>query len=386
MIRLNIHNILLTLINKDKNGKMTYAHSSNNSFTPSNEFWKMIENLFLKFPFCEHSHEFNSRDEIIKYYEERYIESFDIIDDDNDIYGNKLKVEFYEDQKVKDLNFPRIQREAFQAKFKIRINHLGKVIRFLSNHISNAGTVYKFKHFFESMYYYLKDIHDTNPKIRMIQRRGLDDKTRANYESSKKSFLKIDGGFIKPNEFMDYFNSTCIKHSVPFIMFILYDQCFVVHTTDLFIEKAIQELPVFLSHPNLKHANELFVEAYRKKKSGDDIDCLAKVRNGIEAIRDYIYSKYTSLPPTTHSPHHDLKILFDNHSTTVFDYAKIPESDPSKLKIITDYLRDTVLLTVKLGNFGHHTLANPSLVEENISQSALGLVASIFPYLFYLLK
>ena len=365
---------------------MTYAHNSKQSFTPSNDFWKMIENLFLKFPFCEHSQEFDSRDEIIKYYEEKYSESFDISDSDNDIYGNKLKIEFYKDQKVKDLHFSRIQRQAYQAEFKIRINHLGRVIKFLSNHISNADAVYKFQHFFESMYYYLKDIHDINPKIRMIQTRGLDDKTRANYESSKESFLKIDGGFIKPNKFMDYFNSTCIKHSVPFIMFILNDQCFVVHMTDLFIEKAIQELPLFLSHPDLKHANELFIEAYRKKKFGDNKDCLAKVRNGIEVIRDYIYSKYTSLPPTTHSPHNDLKILFDNYSTTVFDYAKIPESDSRKLKIITDYLRDSVLLTVKLGNFGHHTLVNPSLVEENISQTALGLVSSIFPYLFYLLK
>ena len=54
---------------------------------------------------------------------------------------------------------------------------------------------------------------------------------------------------------------------------------------------------------------------------------------------------------------------------TKFDYTKIPESDLSKLKIITDYLRDSVLLTVKLGNFGHHTLTNPSLVEKNISQT-----------------
>ena len=103
-------------------------------------------------------------------------------------------------------------------------------------------------------------------------------------------------------------------------------------------------------------------------------------------IRDYIFSQYTSLPPPTTSPHNDFKILFDNHSSVVFDYSKIPETDLKKLNIITDYLKDVILLAIKFGNFGRHTLTNHRLVEANTSYLALGLVASILPYIFYLLR
>lgn len=78
--------------------------------------------------------------------------------------------------------------------------------------------------------------------------------------------------------------------------------------------------------------------------------------------------------------------LFNTYSTTVFDFAKIPETNPIKLNKITGYLRDSILLAVKFGNFGHHPLVNPSLAETNTSYFALGLVASVLPYLYYLLK
>ena len=73
---------------------MSYSHKTVHSFTPNIEFWRSIEILFLKFPFCEQGSEFDPRDDIINYYEEKYRERFDVTDNDNDIYGEKLKIEF----------------------------------------------------------------------------------------------------------------------------------------------------------------------------------------------------------------------------------------------------------------------------------------------------
>ncbi len=163
-----------------------------------------------------------------------------------------------------------------------------------------------------------------------------------------------------------------------------YDKCYVLHTTDIFIEKSIQELPIFLSQPDLQHANELFAEAFNQRNSGNNKECLANIREGLETIRDYIYNKYSLTKGT--NLHSDLEKLFNKFSSTVFNYTKIPEEDPEKLKKIADYLRDSVLLAVKFGNFGHHTISNPDLLEGNTSHFTLGLIASILPYLNYILK
>lgn len=185
-------------------------------------------------------------------------------------------------------------------------------------------------------------------------------------------------------EYLDKFNNVCRIHKVPFIIFPFYDKCYVVHTTDIFIEKVIQDLPIFLSHPDLRHTNKLFVESYRQRNSGNYKECLAKIRDGLEAIRDYIYNKYSLTSGT--NLHNDMERLFNSFSSMVFDYTKIPEEDPVKLKKIVDYLRDSVLLAVKFGNFGHHTISNPDLLEDNTSYFTLGLIASILPYLNDILK
>lgn len=173
-------------------------------------------------------------------------------------------------------------------------------------------------------------------------------------------------------------------HNVPFIMCVYNDDCYVVHTTDIFVEKIIQEIPLFLTYPDLRGGNRSFVQAYVLRSEGNHKDCLAKIREGLEAVRDYIYSRYHLTKST--SVHNDFEQLFNTHDTIVFDFTKIPEDDPSKLKKIADYLRDTVLLTVKKSNFGHHILTRPDLLEENTSIFALGLVASVIPYILYLLQ
>ena len=326
-----------------------------------------------------------------KIFERRCEEKFDIDNNDTDIYGKlitrkyiwninvnqRLYLDEMDDDERRGIEPRQINKE---------INPIGKLFKFLSNCISDSDKVYKFQHFLEGAYYFLDEIIKFNPELGVMRSAGLSNPNDPNYERRKNEFLNKNGGMMTLKEFLDKFNEICRIHSVPFVMFTFYDECYVVHTTDIFIEKAIQDLPLFLSHQDLRPANELFVEAYREKDSGNDKECLAKVREGIELVRDYIYSRYSSLPTTTHSPHYDFKILFDNHSDTVFDFTKIPENDPNKLQIIKDYLRDTILLAVKYGNFGHHTLPNPSLVENNTSYFTLGLIASVLPYILYLLK
>ena len=41
-------------------------------------------------------------------------------------------------------------------------------------------------------------------------------------------------------QFSNRFNEICIAHGVPFIMFEVNDKCFVIHTTDIFVEKIIK--------------------------------------------------------------------------------------------------------------------------------------------------
>ena len=153
--------------------------------------------------------------------------------------------------------------------------------------------------------------------------------------------------------------------------------------TDIFVEKIIQEIPLFLTDPDLQGANRIFIQAYVLRSEGNHKDCLAKIREGLEAVRDYIYNRYHLRKST--SVHNDFKQLFNIHASTVFDFTKIPEDNLQELEKIVDYLKGTVLLTVKKGNFGHHTLTRPHLLEENTSIFTLGLVASVIPYIIYLL-
>jgi len=344
---------------------MTYTHKTNHSSAPPIKFWRPFENLFQGFPFWEGGSPYDSEpsERLIKYYEKRTHDPFDTHKVTGDIYSYAIR----------------------QTKgIRHTVNYLGRLIKYLSNSIAKSDTVYKFQQFFESMYYYLREIIELNPKNKIVQQFGLEDKDYPYYEKLRNKLFNNNGGLIKPNEYLDYFNSACRMYKVPFVMFTQNDECYVVHITDIFIEKIIRDLPKFLSHPNLNHANSIFIEAYRNRDMGNDKDCLAKVREGLEAVRDYIYNRYSLSKGT--SLHYDMKGLFDQYSNTVFDFTRIPENRPTKLHQITDYLRDSLLLAVKFGNFGHHTLQNPNLVEENTSLFSLGLVASIFPYLLYLLK
>lgn len=371
---------------------MSYTHRTNHSFTPNTEFWRSLENFLNAFPYRQGKTGYIPSDElIVNFYERRFKEKFDVENNENDIYGNPITRKYiwnisgrqrlYLDEMDED------ERRGIEARqINKELNPMGKVIKFLSNSISNPDMVYKFQHFFESIYYFLEQIIDLNPNLSLISSHGLNDKSNPRYEERKNDFLNKNGGIMDLKEFLDKFNDICRNHGVPFVMHTFYDECYVVHSTDIFTEKAILDLPIFLSHSDLRPANELFVEAYRKRKAGNDKDCLAKIREGLEAIRDYIYAKFPSLPAPTISPHNDFKLLFDNHSSVVFDYNKIPEDDPRKLQIITGYLRDTVLLAIKFGNFGHHMLNNPSLLEENTSNFALVLIASVLPYIFHILK
>jgi len=337
---------------------MTYTHQTDHSFSPEIEFWRPIENLFKNFPFWkgndglpEYKYPF---EQLKEYYEMKTQDPFDIEKIKRDIYGDPIN--------KKEWSIAEIRWE--------------QLIKYLADCIENKGKVYKFQHFFECVYYFLREINEKNPKnefvrtYRILKGRGI------RYPPIEK--------LIHFEDYIEYFNSACRKYEVPFVMFTQNEECYVVHITDIFIEKVILDLPKFLSHPDLKKANSLFATAYKNKENGVYKDCLGKVREGMESIRDYIYTKFTLT--SSGNLHNDMKELFNNHSNIVFDYSKIPESDPKKLKQITDYLRDSLLLAVKFGNFGHHILADPSLAEENTSLFSLGLVASIFPYLFYILK
>lgn len=367
---------------------MTYNHKTNHSFTPNLEFWRSMERIFNSFPYWEEWNKYRSKESFISFYEIETKESFNIDDDEVDIYGNEIS-EVYVPRGSHTILLKQIPEEQrSKVPIGVRVNHTGRIIKFLSKCISNPDIVHKFQHFFECAYKFLVKILNFDEYNPIIRRHGLSDKDDANYESAREKFInkyiENERGIIKPIKFKEHFNSACRKHDVPFVMFTQYDECYVVHITDIFEEKIIRDLPKFLSHQDLKSANELFIEAYKQRDMGNHKDCLAKVREGMEAIRDYIYTKY-SLSKSI-SLHNDMKELFNTYSNTVFDFSKIPETDPDKLKQITDYLRDSILLAIKLGNFGHHTLADPTLVEENTSIFSLGLISSLFPYLIYLLK
>ncbi len=366
---------------------MTYNHKTNHSYTPDLEFWRSMENIFESFPYWTERNKYSSRDFFINFYEMETKEAFDVNNNDTDIYGESIQSKWFGVQKI--TGNPELDKNLVPPyKCTFKVNYTRKIIRFLSNHISNQETVYKFQHFLECAYNYLVNILNFDVNNRIIQIHGLGDKNYAKYESRKNQFIenyiKNEKGIIKPEQFKEYFNSACIKHGVPFIMSIFNDKCYVLHTTDIFIEKSIQELPIFLSQPDLQHANELFVESFNQRNSGNNKECLAKIREGLEAIRSYIYNKYSLTKGA--NLHNDMERLFNSFSSTVFDYSKIPEEDPVKLKKIVDYLRDSVLLAVKFGNFGHHTISNPDLLEDNTSYFTLGLIASILPYLNYILK
>jgi len=366
---------------------MSYSHKTKNAYSPNLEFWRSIENLLEAFPYRQGNTSYLSSDEFIKYYERKYNESFDVDYNDTDIYGNQLTREY-----IRSF-IRRIYLDEIDSMKRMNIspekihksrNSTGRVVKFLSNSISNSDTVYKFQHFFESIYYYLNDINNINPDLEVIRRHGLDDKNNAQFPTRWERFKNMNGGLMQVSDLPTRFNEICRAHHVPFVMFVSNDNCYTVHTTDIFVEKIIQDLPFFLTDPNLKGANRLFINAYKFRDEGNHKECLAKVREGIEAVRDYIYTQYSLIKST--SVHKDFKELFNTYSATVFDFTKIPEDDSNKLKKIIDYLRDTILLAVKMGNFGHHTLTRPQLLEENSSLFTLGLISSIIPYIVFLLK
>jgi hypothetical protein len=369
---------------------MTYNHKTDHSHTPDLDFWRSMENLLNAFPYKQEKTGYIPSNEFItNFYERRYEEKFDVDNNDVDIYGKPITGKYiwnisgnqrlYLDEMDED------QRNRIEVRrINKEINSMGKIIKFLSNNISEPDKVNKFQHILESTYYFLEEITKLNPELGVIGSAGLGDKSSPNYERKKSEFLSKNGGIMTLKEYTDKFNDICRIHRVPFIMLTFYDACYVVHITDIFIQKAIQDLPIFLSQPDLQHANELFVEAFNQRNAGNYKECLAKIREGLEAIRDYIYNKFSLTKGT--NLHNDMKNLFNSFSSTVFDYTKIPEQNPSKLNKIVDYLRDSVLLALKFGNFGHHTISNPNLIENNTSYFTLGLIASILPYLNYILK
>jgi len=371
---------------------LTYSHKTDHSCTPSKEFWRSIEILISSFPFWEGGSIYKPHSELIKFYEVETLEAFDVTNSDQNIYGDLLQersiLKHMRHLPLKEI--PAQERKLIKPdKINYRINETGKIIKFLSNHISNPGTVYKFQHFFESMYNYLKEIHNFYPENHEIAIHGLGNKNDANYEKKKAEFIRDyvnkEKGLIKLKDYVEYFNSACRKDAVPFVMFEQNYNCYVVHTTDIFIEKIIQNVPLFLNYPNLDQANDYFIKAYHERDKGNYSECLNNIRKGMEEIRNFIYDKFT-LSNKTGNLHKDLELIFDTYSNVVFDYNKIPETDHNRLEKITNKLKESVLLSVKLTNIGSHSSSVPNLIEENTTLVVLGLVASIFPYLFYLMK
>jgi len=366
---------------------MSYSHKTKHAFTPSLEFWRSLENFLESFPYKQENTGYLTGNEFINYYERKYDERFDVDYNDTDIYGKHLtrkyiwstSQRFYLDE-MDSTKRISISPEKIQKNY----NSTGRLIKFLSNSISNSDTVYKFQHFFECTYYYLNEINKLNPDLQVIKSAGLDDKNHALFPTRWERFKNRNGGLMQASDFSNRFNEICRVHHVPFAMLVFNNSCYVIHTTDIFVEKIIQDLPLFLTDPNLKGANSFFINAYTLRDEGNHKECLAKIREGLEAVRDYIYTRHNLTKSI--SVHKDLEELFNTHSAVVFDFTKIPEDDSIKLNKIIEYLRDSLLLTVKMGNFGHHTLTRPHLLEESSSIFTLGLVSSILPYIIYLLK
>ncbi|MFW9939440.1 MAG: hypothetical protein ACFFFT_00270 [Candidatus Thorarchaeota archaeon] len=366
---------------------MSYSHRTNHAFSPDMEFWRSIEIFIEAFPYKQGNKKSLMEDEYITYYERRYNERFDVDFNDSDVYGKSLSRKFIWNlnQRIYLDEMDPVQRQNIDiGRIRRENNYTGRVVKFLSNSITNPNNVYKFEHYFESAYYYLVEILNLNPDLPIIRHHGLDDQNNAQFQVRWDSFQVANGGLLQPNEFVNEFNRVCRAHSVPFVMCVFNDDCYVIHTTDIFVEKTIQEIPLFLTDPDLQGANHLFIQAYVLRSEGNYKDCLAKAREGLEAVRDCIYDRYNL--PKSRSVHNDYKRLFTNHVSTVFDFTKIPEDNSSELKKIVEYLKCTVLLTVKMGNFGHHTLSRPQLLEESTAIFTLGLVASVIPFIFYLLK
>lgn len=168
-------------------------------------------------------------------------------------------------------------------------------------------------------------------------------------------------------------------------MFTQNGECYVVHITDIFIEKSILDIPIFLIDNNLKQANENFVKAVNLRDKGDYKESLNNLRQAMEDVMDKIYDRY-KLPSKSDSLHNDLIKLFENYRDKIFDFSKIPQANSDKLEKLIAKLKESVSLMVKMTNIGSHKSSDPSLIEENTSLFALGLVAAIFPYIFYLLK
>ena len=69
---------------------MSYSHRTNHSFEPTLDFWKPVEKMFNAFPYWEMSNNYRSKQFLISFYEMETQESFDINDEDIDIYENKI--------------------------------------------------------------------------------------------------------------------------------------------------------------------------------------------------------------------------------------------------------------------------------------------------------
>ncbi len=368
---------------------MTYSHSTTHSFNPKIDFWRSIENLFNSFPYWEQWNKYRSKNGFINFYETKTKESFDVYDDEVDIYG-KMLIELYIPRGAHNIPLKSIPKEQRKnVPIGTRINHTGKIIKFLSKHISNPDNLHKFQQFFECAYKFLVNIQNLDINNPIIRSHGLNDESDVNYERKKENFIEKyinnEKGIIKPDDFKDYFNSACRKHGVPFIMFIQNDKCYVIHTTDIFIEKAILNTPVFLKNNNLKQANEYFVKAVTWRDKGDFKESLNNLRQAMEDIRDEIFKRYNLGNPST-SLHNDLMKLIKDHKDKAFDFSKIPQSDPKELEKIISKLKESVSLLVKMTNIGSHKSSVPTLIEGNMTLFALGLASTILPYLFYLLK
>ncbi len=369
---------------------MSYSHGTDHSYSPDLDSWRSFEHFIEAFPYKQGNagiNQFLTSNEFITYYETKYHESFDIDYNERDVYGKPLTREYIANfvQRSYLDQMGSLQRNSISPnKIQREYNVIGRVVKFISNSISDSDKVLRFQHFFESTYYYLIDILNINPDLPVIRAHGLDDQMNAQFQTRWDRFKSKNGGLLQASDLLNGFNKICRVHSIPFVMFVFEDNCYVVHTTDIFVEKIIQELPIFLKNPDLQEANLIFIKAYTLRNEGSYKDCIAKIREGLESVRDYIFDRY-SLTKST-SVYKDFEQLFNAHATTVFNFTIIPEDNPTKLDKIVNYLRDTVLLSIKIGNFGHHTLTRPNLLEENTSIFTLGLIASVIPYIIYLLK
>jgi len=317
---------------------MPYSHSTNHSFKPKLEFWKSMEHLFNSFPYWQEWDKYRNKQSFISFYEIETKESFDVKDDDTDVYGDKITelfVNIIGGGNVLFDDLPEDQRKS--AIVRRRVNYTGKIIKFLSNHISNPESVNKFQQFFELAYKFLVNIRNFDINNPIIRRHGLNDINATNYGSNKADFIKNyinnDKGLIKNEQFKEHFNSACRKHAVPFVMYAQNEECYVVHITDIFIKKTILNTPIFFKNNGLNQANKSFIKAVTLRDRGDYKESLNNLRQAIENVRDEIYRRYNLGNPTV-SVYNDLEKLFEAYRDQVFDFYKIPEFEPKRLEKI----------------------------------------------------